>query len=99
MEIINYKEINKGCLQSKFDVLIAEWGLTIRECSLFKKDSRAWISLPSRQYEKDGAIKNYDLVSFDREARKRFDSACLAKISSGQVQRKEDKNVVNNVPF
>lgn len=99
MEITNYKEINKGCLISKFDVMISEWGLTIRECCFFRKDSRSWIVLPSRAYEKDGVTKNYDLVAFSKETRKRFDSSCMEKISNGQVQRKEDKNVNDSVPF
>lgn len=84
MQILNYSPINKGCLKAKFNVLINDWGLTIRECSLFEKDGKKWIGLPSRQYDKDGKIKNLDYVVFDKERRIRFDKACLEKINSGQ---------------
>jgi len=98
MDIINYKEINKGCLQAKFDVSIPEWGLTLRELTLFSKDGKQWLGMPSRQYEKDGQKKNHDLVSFEKNKRQRFESSCIEKIKSKQYQTRQEKQT-DDVPF
>lgn len=77
MEIINYIEINKGCLIGHFDVRIAELGMTIRGCSYFEKEGKRWVGMPSSRIEnKDGSAKNFDHVVFDKGTRARFDSAC-----------------------
>lgn len=65
MDILNYKEIKKGCLISYFDVKIQEWGMTIRRCSYFEKDGKRWVEMPSSRIEnKDSLTKNYDHVVF-----------------------------------
>jgi hypothetical protein len=100
MDVINYKEINKGALKSKFDVHIKEWGLTIRECVLFQKENRRWIGLPNRQYQsKEGTEKSYDLVVFEKNMKQRFDSACLEKIKNNQYQSKQEQQTNSNLPF
>ena len=94
MEITNYKLINKGCLLAKFDVSISDWGLTIRDCGLFEKDGRKWISLPNRQYQsRDGLTKNFDYVVFDQKMRSRFEKACLEKIQNNQFGSKKESSV------
>ena len=78
MEILNYKPINKGFLVGKFDLQIPEWGkLTICECTLFEKDGKRWISLPSKQYEKDGQKKHFNLIRFDLAVLKKLEAAAL----------------------
>jgi hypothetical protein len=102
MEIINYKEINKGALKSKFDVQIKEWGLTLRDCTLFQKESRTWIGMPSKQYQsKEGTTKSYDVVVFDKNMKQRFDAACLDKIKNNQYQIKQENQQQTNssLPF
>jgi hypothetical protein len=92
MELMNFKTINKGCLLGKFDVKITEWGLTIRGCSYFEKEGKRWVGMPSNRIEnKDGSIKNFDHVVFDKGTRARFDAACLEKIKNGQYQSKQDQ--------
>lgn len=76
MEILNYKRIDKGCLIGRFDVKIPEWGMTIRGCSYFEKEGKRWLGMPSSRFEnKDGSVKNYDHVVFDKGTRVRFDAA------------------------
>lgn len=101
MDIINFKEINKGCLQAKFDVSIAEWGLVIREVTLFEKEGRKWLGMPNRQYtSKEGQSKSFDLVFFDKNTRPKFQKAVIEKIQSGQVQAaKQNQNNEKPMPF
>jgi hypothetical protein len=99
MDVINFKGIDKGCLKAKFDVVIPEWGLTIREVTLFEKDGKEWLGMPSRQYEKDGKQKSYDLVSLEKGKRQRFDAACIAKVKAGQYQTKQEKQSSDDTPF
>ena len=87
MDIVNFKKIDRGCLEAKFDVVIGEWGLTIREMTLLSKDGKQWINFPSRQYEKDGQKKNFDYVVFEKSRKERFQAAVLEKIGQGCVQK------------
>lgn len=91
---MNYKAIGKGCLMARFDVCIPKWGLTIRECCLFEKESKRWITLPNRQYKgKDGATKNCDLLIFDKPIKQRFDEAVIGKIDAGQFQSASKESI------
>ena len=95
MEILNFKKIEKGCLIAKFDVKIPKWGLTLRGCSIFEKDGKRWIGLPSIRLEaKNGSSQHYDHVIFDKTVRSRFDSACLEKIKDG-LYTKHKENTEN----
>ncbi len=99
MEIMNFKQINRGCLIARFDVRIPSWGLTIRGCSYFEKDGKRWFGMPSSRIEnKDGSVKNYEHILFDKGTRMRLDTACLEKIKSGQYQTKQEQHE-NKIPF
>lgn len=83
MEIKDYKLVNKGYLVARFNVVVPEWGgMLIRECSLFCKDNKKWINLPSRSYEdNEGKKKHFDFIIFEKSVKERFQAACLEKIS------------------
>lgn len=99
MDILNYKEIKKGCLIGRFDVKISEWGLTIRGCSYFEKEGKRWLGMPGEQYQsKDGQTKNFDRVVFDKGTRERFEASCLEKIKAGNYQAKQEQPA-NKIPF
>lgn len=88
MEITNYRQIDRGCVRARFDVLVPVWGLILKELTLFEKDGRKWIGLPSRQYQgRDGTAKHFQLVDFSKPIRDRFQVAVLEKIDAGQFQR------------
>lgn len=103
MEIINYKQINKGCLLSRFDVKIPAWSMTIRNCSHFKKDGKEWLTLPSTTYEKDGKPKSFEQIYLEKEARTRFDAGVLERIRKGEYQIKQEQQqqqvTDNRFPF
>ncbi len=66
IEILEYKQLNKGVLQGVLNIKIPKWGnFIIKEISYFKKDSARWISLPSRMYEKEGKNKYYHFNMFE----------------------------------
>lgn len=101
MELTNYKTIDKGYLVATFDVTIEQWGLTIKNCTLFRKDSRQWVGLPQKQYQaKDGSTKNFDLVAFDKARKARFDKAVFEKIAAGQyIQKTNNTAPTIDLPF
>lgn len=100
MNIINFKEINKGYLKARFDVEIQEWGVTIRSCSLFDKEGKKWICLPSQQYKgKDGSNKHFDYVVFEKDKKNRFQTACIEKINKREFQTHINNQPVTNDPF
>ena len=101
MEINNYKEINKGCLVASFNVLIPQWGLTLREYTLFEKDGKRWVSMPARQYkDAEGKNKNFPLVEFDKDKRARSETACLEKKSQLQpVPSTTESDDSTQLPF
>ncbi|MBS0655028.1 MAG: hypothetical protein JSR46_04565 [Verrucomicrobia bacterium] len=85
MEIQNYKQIGKGCLKAKFDVMVPQWHMTIKDCALFEKEGREWITLPSKSYEgKDGGTKHFELVSFPKDVKERFQTKCLEMLKPMQ---------------
>ena len=78
MEIQNYKQVGKGCLLARFDVFLPQWQMTIKDCALFEKEGKQWITLPSRSYEAaDGSKKHFELVHFPKERKERFQNKCL----------------------
>jgi hypothetical protein len=98
VDILNYKQINKGCLIGRFDVKIPEWGILLRGCSYFKKEGKEWLGMPCSRLEgKDGRPVSYDHVILDKPIRARFDAACLEKIRKGEIEEK--KEPVCNTPF
>lgn len=98
MKIQNYRSINKGALVASFDVVIPEWALTIRDCTLFKKEDRQWVGLPSRSYkESDGTTKHFPYLSMDKEAKERFDQACIKLMPEPEVSVASAAN--DHLPF
>lgn len=90
MKVINFKALEKGSLRGFFDVVIEEWGMTI-SCSFFEKDGKRWVSLPTREYEKDGSKKYQSLVRFDDARHKKFQDAVLGLIAKGEYEELQKK--------
>lgn len=83
LEIRNLKEANKGSLLANFDLYFPNMGMTIRNCSYFKKGSQDWIGMPSRKYEKDGETKYFSFVFWDKEWKEKLDTTVLPLIRDG----------------
>jgi hypothetical protein len=55
IEIKNYNpNIATKSLVASFDLVIRDWGLLIRECKLFQKESKKWFIMPNK------SVKNSD---------------------------------------
>lgn len=66
IQVIKYKAINKNTLQAMIDIKVPKWGnFIIRDISYFKRSDQRWVSMPSRQYEKDGEKKYYSYNMFE----------------------------------
>jgi len=77
--------MEKGYLRGFFDVYIEPWGLTM-SCSYFDKDGKRWVTLPTREYEKDGEKKYHSLVRFDKERHFKFQDKVLELIDKGEYE-------------
>lgn len=77
LKVENIKLIQKGPLVCKFDIHISEWGLTIRECTFFKKGDKRWISMPQKVYEKDGEKNYFPYVFWTKEMKAKLDEKVL----------------------
>lgn len=65
IECTKYKAHPNGHLQGFADFYIDKWGVEINGCSLFMKDGKRWINLPSKEYENgEGEKKFMPLVRF-----------------------------------
>ncbi|MDP4120525.1 MAG: hypothetical protein Q8876_05665 [Bacillota bacterium] len=81
IEILDFKEINKGAIFGTVNVRITKWGLTINKCLIFQKEGRKWLSLPQETFEKDGKKNYFPLVKFDdRETSERFGRQVLEAV-------------------
>lgn len=82
MQIKDYKPINRGVVVCSFTIVCDKWqNFEIRGCTLFESNGKRWISLPSREYEKDGKKKYWPYVSFpDREKNDKFLAAIMATL-------------------
>lgn len=74
VEIIRCKIVNKGHLHALVAIKLPDWGNVIFESvSLFLKDSRRWVGLPSR---KDDQGKYWSYIRFEKsEDKAEFDRA------------------------
>lgn len=65
LQISNFKLINSGFLIASFDVIMPKMSqFTIRNCAYFEKGNTSWVTLPSKEYEKDGKKRYYPYVAF-----------------------------------
>ena len=86
IECIRFNPQNKHTLLGFADVKVVKWGLLIYGISLHQKDGKRWISLPSKQYEKDGEKKWMTYIRMEnpehqKEFLKQIQDAILAKMN------------------
>jgi hypothetical protein len=77
--------VNKGALVGFFDVSVIRWGLTFKDCKLFRKDGREWVGMPSTSYtNRDGKTVYRDIIEFsDKDIAARFSEAALRALGRG----------------
>lgn len=65
IECISYRPAQKGSFTGFCDLFIVDHGLEIRGCTLYTKDDKRWINLPTRAYKnKEGQDKFSQIVRF-----------------------------------
>ncbi|NGX36885.1 MAG: hypothetical protein K1000chlam2_00030 [Chlamydiae bacterium] len=67
IECKKFKYHEKGNLVGFADLYIEKWEAEIVGCAYFKKGNSRWISLPGKEYEKDGEKKYLPFLRFTRK--------------------------------
>lgn len=86
IECTRFKSYQKGHLQGFAVLYIEKWGVEIQGFTLWMKDGRRWVNLPTAKYiDKDGNEKNRHFFYFKKkehwnafceEAKKAIDKWC-----------------------
>lgn len=88
MKITNYREINSGLMIAGFDVLIDEWGVTFKKCTLFRSNDKEWISFPSNKFvDNEGNTKYYPYIYMEKERKQRFDNKVIEMLNKGEYEK------------
>jgi hypothetical protein len=77
--ISNPKLLQRGALLGSFDLEAVGWGVTIKGCMLFEKESRRWINFPGREWVKaDGTRGFVPIIEWNgKDVREKFHRAVL----------------------
>jgi hypothetical protein len=67
IECTSFKSFQKGNFQGYANIYVEKWGIEITGCSLFMKDGRRWINLPSKEYVNKEGEKKFQPLFFFRE--------------------------------
>jgi hypothetical protein len=66
-----------------FLVIETPSGLVLRDVTLHEKGDARWISMPAKQYEKDGAKSWIPYIEFaTKESREKFQACALAAVDA-----------------
>ena len=97
IEIINYRETKSNSSLIGFvDVYISTFGLEIIGCTIFEKDGRKWVSLPQKEYVKDGKKQYSPINRFrDRAKQDAFSRAVIEAVALMQPKQpiKQEANM------
>lgn len=88
IECTDFRSYQKGSLQGFANFWVPKMGLEIYGCSLYQKDGRRWINLPSKEYKdkETGEIKYPSVIrfrdklhyeAFCESAKKAIDEWCM----------------------
>lgn len=87
VRIDDSKSYLKNTLRAFVDFTLLDSGLSIKGASVHEKESKRWLSLPSREYVKNGEKSWVPTVEFSsREARDRITDAVLAAFDAFSAQ-------------
>lgn len=93
MQITEFKIVNKGALKATFNVVIPEWGLTIRDCKDFESNGRNWIGYPARSYDdpETGKKKYFNYIQFEEKVKERFEVSIKKELEKHWRENSNDK--------
>ena len=105
IEIIKYKPHQKGALLGFVDFYVPKMGLEIYGSSIYQKDGRKWVNLPTKEYKnKDGENKWSFVVRFrEKEHSTAFSKAILEAVDrwilDNQDTNTQPEDSDDGVPF
>jgi len=105
MECTTFRSHQSGALLGFFDLWVPKMGLEFKGCTLYQKNGRKWISLPTREYKGDDGEKKYVPVVRFRE-KGHADAFCTLAITAidefcakQNEQPEQSTEVVGELPF
>ena len=86
VECLEFKSYVKGCMLGFFNIYVPKMGIEIFGCSLWQKNGKRWVNLPSREYkDSEGQTKYMPMLrlrekghyeAFMKEIKKSVDTWC-----------------------
>lgn len=98
MEVLDYRQIEKGSFKGSFNLKIPAWGgIIIRGMTHFNNGTKEWVGFPAAKYEKDGEAAWYAHLKFeDREVENRFLAAALKAAKGCSSSSAGSSNMVSS---
>lgn len=83
VECVEMRGVNSEFLKGIAKIKIPDWGIFLSDVKLFKKNDAYWVSMPTREYLKEGEKKYFHFIQFidEENGTKVLDSIkkCLIK--------------------
>ena len=90
IECTGFKKSKKNCLVGFANLFIPKMGVEIYGCSLYEKDGKRWVNLPSKECVVDGEKKFFSVIKFrDPKHKEEFTRQAKEAID---LWMKENKN-------
>jgi hypothetical protein len=64
IECIRFRAHEKGHMKGFADFFFPKWGIEIYGCTLYEKDGKRWVNLPTKETEIDGEKKFFPFIRF-----------------------------------
>lgn len=98
IEVVNYRTNIKGARLGHLSLRITPWKIEIRDITVFQKNGNRWLSMPSREYEKDGEKKYMPYVSFfEKIDNDNFQKSALNAMDKW-IKEQDAKNTIQGKP-
>lgn len=90
IECIGFKSHVSGALQGFANLRVPKMGIEVFGCSIFVKEGRRWMSMPSREYlDRDTGEKKY-ISTFRFMEKQHQDSFCKAALQAIDFWREQN---------
>jgi hypothetical protein len=96
IEVVKFKPYAKGPLMGFADIFVTKMGLEVNGVSVFNKDGKKWVGMPSREYKNEaGETKYAPIIRFrDKNQNDKFCGlvleAVLKAIPKEEIQCNND---------
>lgn len=90
IECVNFKSHNSGALQGFATLFVEKMGIEIKDCCLFMKDGKRWMTFPSREFTNDKGEKKYaPLIKFrEKGLQEQFMSLAINAVDEYALEQK-----------